>query len=263
MPETLLEAESVGKRFALRPHPLSPPRGWVEALRSVSLRIREGECVGLVGESGCGKSTLARILCGLDTADSGRVLFRGQLLSGLRGRARRDYRRSVQMVFQDPASSLNPLQRIGAAVAEPPAFHGLARGAELRAKTAELLTEVGLDPAWAGRLSRQLSGGQRQRVGIARALSLNPALLICDEPVSSLDLSVQAQILNLLLNLRAKRSMALLFISHNLVTVGAVADRIIVMKSGAVVEEGPNPGLFEQPRDPYTRRLVELAVRTV
>ena len=288
MADVILEAKAVSKRFALRSHPLAPPRGWVEALRAVDFSIREGECVGLVGESGCGKSTLARVLCGLAEPDSGGVLFRGQPLARLRGQARREYRRSVQMVFQDPAASLDPLQRIGAAVAEPLAVQGLAREkqgasynlravsaplagighwvprkAELGRRAAALLSEVGLDPAWAGRLPRTLSGGQRQRVGIARALALNPSLLICDEPVSSLDLSVQAQILGLLLELQRKRGMALLFISHNLVTVGAVAGRIVVMKSGAVVEEGPNPELFHKPREPYTRQLVELALKPV
>ena len=259
----LLEAQAVAKRYALRPHPLAPPCGWVEALRQVDLAIREGECVGLVGESGCGKSTLARILCGLAAPDTGRILFRGQSLSRLRGPGWREYRRSVQMVFQDPAASLDPLQRIGATVAEPLAAHRIARRADLRQKVSVLLSEVGLDPAWAVRFPSSLSGGQRQRVGIARALAPNPDLLICDEPVSSLDLSVQAQILNLLLELRTKRGMALLFISHNLVTVGAIADRIVVMKSGAVVEEGPNPGIFHEPREPYTRQLVKLALQTV
>ena len=263
MAELVLEAKAVSKRFALRSHPLAPPRGWVEALRRVDFAIQEGECVGLVGESGCGKSTLARILCGLAAPDAGILLFRGQPLARLRGQAWREYRRSVQMVFQDPAASLDPLQRIGAAVAEPLAVQGIARGAELGRRAEALLSEVGLDPAWAGRLPRTLSGGQRQRVGIARALALDPALLICDEPVSSLDLSVQAQILGLLLELQRKRGMALLFISHNLITVGAIAGRIVVMKSGAVVEEGANPELFHQPREPYTRQLVELALKPV
>ena len=259
----LLKAKNLTKGFPLREGFFSSPVGWVEAVRDVSLRVDPGECVALVGESGCGKSTLARLLCRLLLPSTGVVEFREKNIGELRGRSLLEFRRSVQMVFQDPMASLNPLMRVGQIVAEPAAIHRIARGRKLREKVWALLQEVGLDPAWEKRLPHQLSGGQRQRVGIARALALAPLLLICDEPVSSLDLSVQAQILRLLADLQRQRGLALFFISHNLATVSAVADRILVMKEGRIVEEGQNPHLFQSPSHPYTRQLVDLAQRTI
>ncbi len=263
MSEPLLEAENLSKRFPLRDRPLGRTGGWIEAVQQVSLTLRAGETVGLVGESGCGKSTLAHLLCWLLTPSSGLLRFQKQPLETLRGRSLLEFRRSVQMIFQDPMASLDPLMRIGSIVAEPLQIHRIVRGRELDQRVRSLLQEVGLDPAWAGRFPASLSGGQRQRVGIARALSLEPRILICDEPVSSLDLSVQAQILKLLSDLKAQRGLTLLFISHNLATVSAVADRILVMREGRIVEEGSNPDLFQNPQHPYTRLLVNLALQTI
>jgi len=261
--DILLEVENLSKRFPLRTGPFGPVQGWVQAVQDVSLTLKKGESVGLVGESGCGKSTLARLLCRLLKPTHGSIRYRGQSVEDLKAESLKAFRRSVQLIFQAPMASLNPLQRIGETVAEPLVIHRIARGEKLRERVRALFEEVGLDPAWEGRLPHTLSGGQRQRVGIARALSLNPELLICDEPVSSLDLSVQAQILKLLADLQTKRGLTLLFISHNLSTVSAIADRILVMRAGEIVEEALNPELFTSPRHPYSQTLVKLALQTI
>lgn len=260
--DPLLETIDLRKRFSLRSGAFTP-QGWLEAVRGVSIKIRAGESVCLVGESGCGKTTLARLLCRLDLPTHGFIRYRGENLQELRGKQLRRFRRSVQLIFQDPMASLNPLMRIGQIVAEPLIIHRLAQGKDLEERVGTLLGEVGLDPSLASRFPQSLSGGQRQRVGIARALSMNPELLICDEPVSSLDLSVQAQILKLLTDLQAKRGLSLFFISHNLAVVSALADRILVMREGQILEEGTNPELFRSPRNPYTQTLVNLAMKTI
>ena len=262
MSDLLLEAKDLAKRFPLRSGFFNAA-GWLEAVREVHLTIQAGESVGLVGESGCGKTTLAKILCRLEPPTRGSVRYRGEEIRTLRGQKLLRFRRKVQLIFQDPMSSLDPLMRIGQIVAEPLVIHRLAKGQHLLHRVHTLLAEVGLDPSWKNRFPHTLSGGQRQRVGIARALGLDPELLICDEPVSSLDLSVQSQILKLLTDLQAKRGLSLLFISHNLAVVSALADRILVMREGRIVEEGTNPHLFENPRDPYTRTLVNLALKTL
>ena len=261
--EVILEAKNLTKRYSLRSHPWSSTQSWVEAVKDIHLTLKTGECVGLVGESGCGKSTLARLLCGLIPPTAGTVLYQGRPLSQLRGESLRQFRRSVQIIFQDSTASLNPLMRIGQIIAEPLRIHHLANGERLRQRVSSLLGEVGIDPSWVNRFPSTLSGGQRQRVGIARALALSPKILVCDEPVSSLDLSVQAQILGLLADLQARRGVGLLFISHNLSVVGALADRILVMRAGQVIEEGTNPDLFRDPKQPYTRLLVDLAFQRV
>ena len=261
MSAPLLEARDLTKRFPFQSHPFASHSGSIEAVSHINLSLREGESVGLVGESGCGKSTLARLLVGLLRPTSGFCLYRGRPIDSLRHQEQRAFRRSVQLIFQDPMASLDPLMRIGQAVAEPILIHRLATGREAQEKVRTLFQEVGLDPTWVNRYPQSLSGGQRQRVGIARALSLHPKLLICDEAVSSLDLSVQAQILRLLIDLQARRRLALLFISHNLATVSAISDRVLVMRQGRIVEEGQNPRLFQAPQNPYTRALVNLALR--
>jgi oligopeptide/dipeptide ABC transporter ATP-binding protein len=235
--------------------------GPVRALSDVSFALARGESLALVGESGSGKSTLARALAGLVPVASGRVTQSGVELAGLGRRGWRGVRRRVQLVFQDPAASLDPRLRVGAIVAEPLAIHGLAAGAARAGRIAALLAQVGLDPALAWRYPHQLSGGQRQRVGLARALALEPELLLLDEPVSSLDVSVQAQILNLLLALRAERRLAYLLIAHQLGVVRQLAERVAVLFAGRIVEEAPTAALFDRPLHPYTRALLAAAPR--
>jgi len=218
--------------------------------------VAPGETLGLVGESGCGKSTVSNAVVGLLAPTRGSVRVLGTEMAGADRATKRELRARVQMVFQDPATSLNPRMSIGAAVGEPLLVRGLARGAALRERVAALLEEVGLRPEHAGRYPHQFSGGQRQRIVIARALALRPALLVCDEPVSALDVSVRAQILNLLVELQAKLGMASLFVSHDLAVVRHVCDRVAVMYLGRLVELAARDALFARPRHPYTRALL-------
>ncbi len=227
------------------------------ALDGVSFTMMAGEILGIVGESGCGKSTLARLVMALDRPTGGRVLLDGEPLSTLRPRALARRRRDLQMVFQDPYGSLDPRQTVGRIVAEP--LHllvpRLGRAGRVR-RVSEMLEAVGLGPEAASRYTHQFSGGQRQRIGIARALITAPKLVVADEPVSALDLSVQAQVLNLILDLNRDRGTAFLFISHNLGVVQAIADRVSVMYRGRIVETGPAASVFAAPRHPYTALLV-------
>lgn len=228
-------------------------RAAVRALDGVSLAVAPGETLGLVGESGCGKSTLGRIVAGLDAPTSGTVTFEGQPVRA--ARPDRTLRRRLQVVFQDPYSALDPRQTIGASIAEGLEIHRLLPRAGVPARVAALMAEVGLDPAQAGAFPHQCSGGQRQRVGIARALAVAPALLVLDEPVSALDVSVQAQVLNLLADLQAARGLAYLFIAHDLAVVRQLAHRIAVMYLGRIVEVGTAAEVTATPAHPYTRAL--------
>jgi peptide/nickel transport system ATP-binding protein len=244
----------VGQRVAeaLR---LAEPAPALRAVDAVSLAVYPGEVVGLVGESGCGKSTVARLACGLLDASAGRIEVGGQTL--LRSDAdRRRRARWVQMVFQDPMSSLNPRRTVADAVLDAPRALGLVRRADEADFLATSLKAVGLDADLARRHPHQLSGGQRQRVGIARALALSPQLIVCDEAVAALDVSIQAQVLNLFAELRAARGLAYLFISHDLGVVRYLADRVVVMYLGRVVEQGPAEAIFGAPQHPYTQALV-------
>jgi oligopeptide/dipeptide ABC transporter ATP-binding protein len=231
------------------------------AVADVSFGVNRGETLALVGESGAGKSTIARCVVRLEDPDAGRIRFDGGEIGGLRGRALRAFRRRVQIVFQDPHGSLNPRMRVGAAVREPLEVHGLARGAEADARVAALFAEVGLDPEYRARFPHELSGGQRQRVGIARALAVAPDLLVLDEPVSALDVSVQAQVLALLRELQTSRGLTYLFIAHDLAVVRQMADRIAVLYRGRIVEQAPAAALLSDPRHPYTRALLSAVPR--
>ncbi len=232
--------------------------GWnrAEVVREVDLQVDAGEIVALVGESGCGKSTLARTVVGLHRPFSGQVRFDGADVHSLRRKARRSYRRDVQMIFQDPFLSLSPRLPVGRAVAEPLEIHRIGSRASGRRRVAELLELVGLSGDFTDRLPRDLSGGQRQRVAIARVLAVEPRLLICDEPVTALDVSVQATVLNLLRDLTESLGLACLFIAHDLAVVCQLADRVAVMHLGRIVEQAPTTTLIGCPRHPYTQALL-------
>jgi oligopeptide/dipeptide ABC transporter ATP-binding protein len=228
----------------------------IRAVDGVDLRIEPGETLGLVGESGCGKSTLGNAVLGIVRPTGGTVVFQGTDLAGLDADGLRRARRHMQMIFQDPYASLNPRMRVGESVGEPLLVRGLLRGSALRARVGSLLELVGLDASHLDRYPHEFSGGQRQRVGIARALALEPKLVVCDEPVSALDVSVRSQILNLLVDLQRRLGIAYLFISHDLSVVRHVSDRVAVMYLGRIVERAARDTLFARPLHPYTEALM-------
>ncbi len=251
----LVEVRRLTKHF-VRGGGLLAPRSLVRAVDDVSFSIAEGETFGLVGESGSGKSTTGRCMLRLIEPTSGEVIFRGQNVLAFDRRRMRAARRDMQMVFQDPYSSLNPRMRAGAIVEEPLIIHRLGSQAERREKVAELFRLVGLDPALLERYPREFSGGQRQRIGLARALALNPSFVIADEPVSALDVSIQAQVVNLLMNLQTQLGLTYLFIAHDLRLVRHICNRVAVMYMGKIVELGVTERLFADPQHPYTKALL-------
>jgi peptide/nickel transport system ATP-binding protein len=255
MPEALLALDDLAVHYAVG----SSFKGGVKTLKavdSVTLDVKPGECLGLVGESGCGKSTLAFAIMGLVAPTRGRMMLDGEEISAARKLDRMKVARVVQMVFQDPYASLNPRQTVRRTLAQPLGIHGVSDKAEIEQRVADMMAKVGLRPDHADRYPHEFSGGQRQRIGIARALILKPKLVICDEPVSALDVSIRAQIINLLLELKDEMGLAYIMISHDLGVVEHVSDRVAVMYLGRIVEQGGWREIFEDPRHPYTRALI-------
>ena len=257
MSTPLLDIQNLSVHFPIRSGLLQRPTGVVKALDNVSLKIEKGSTLGLVGESGSGKTTMGRVIVRLIDPTSGSVSYQGEKISTLSGSSLRPYRKKIQMVFQDPYNSLNPRLRIGTILAEPLEIHFPQMSASDRSdRVSELLRLVGLDPAHARRFPHEFSGGQRQRIGIARALAVEPEFIICDEPVSALDVSVQAQIVNLLMDLQEKLDLTYLFIAHDLAVVEHVSDQIAVLEHGKLVEEGSSEQITTHPTHPYTQRLL-------
>jgi oligopeptide transport system ATP-binding protein len=257
MAAPLLKVEHLVVHFPVRQGILASRLGSiVSAVEDVSLEIMQGETLGLVGESGCGKSTVGRSILRLVNPTSGTVTFRGADVTRARRSRMRELRRDMQIVFQDPYASLNPRMTAGEIIGEPLVIHKVVGGNGRRDRVQDLLGVVGLSPEHANRYPHEFSGGQRQRIGIARALALNPALIICDEPVSALDVSIRAQILNLLEELQGQFGLTYLFVAHDLAVVRHIADRVAVMYLGKIMETGPSDPLYEQPNHPYTQALL-------
>ncbi|MBL8690201.1 MAG: dipeptide ABC transporter ATP-binding protein [Rhodospirillaceae bacterium] len=255
--DNLVEVENLVKHFPVRKGFLSSRvTGQVRAVDDISFTVARGETLGLVGESGCGKSTTGRLLIRLLDPTSGSIRLNGDDIAKIPDKELRSRRRDVQIIFQDPFSSLNPRKTVEGIISEPLIVHRIGTTAERKARVAELLKLVGMAPDYARRYPHEFSGGQRQRIGIARALALNPKFIVCDEPVSALDVSIQAQVINLMRDLQRELGLTYLFISHNLAVVRHIADRVAVMYLGKIVEMTDKNALYENPRHPYTKALL-------
>ena len=254
--DILLQVENLVKYFPIRSSGFFQKREYVRAVDNVSFTVRRGETFGIVGETGCGKSTLGRSIARLHDITSGRIVFDGHDISGISQRRMRPLRREVQMIFQDPMGSLNPRRRVGSIIGDPFAIHRTASGAERKRRVQELMERVGLNPEHYNRFPAEFSGGQRQRIGVARALAFQPKLIICDEPVSALDVSIQAQVINLLADLQAEFGLTYIFIAHDLSVVRHVSNNVGVMYLGKLTEIAPADELFTVPRHPYTGALL-------
>jgi oligopeptide/dipeptide ABC transporter ATP-binding protein len=255
--DVLLRIDNLVKHFPVRSGKLfHGTKDYVHAVEEVSLEVRRGETLGLVGETGCGKSTLARCAARLYPVTAGKIYFEGQDITDLSARRMRPLRRDIQMIFQDPYGSLNPRRRVGSIIGDPFAIHRTASGEDRKKKVQHLMELVGLNPEHFNRFPAEFSGGQRQRIGVARALAFNPKLIICDEPVSALDVSIQAQILNLLSDLQRELGLTYIFIAHDLSVVRHVSNRVAVMYLGKIAESAPAEEMWEHPRHPYTDALL-------
>jgi len=256
MADILVDIRGVRKHFPVKGSPLGGRKAVVKAVDGVDLAVYRGETLGLVGESGCGKTTLGRLVVRLESPTEGEILFEGESILGYGKEKLKAFRREVQMIFQDPYSSLNPRRSAGSTIGEPLLVHGVSSGRERDEEVARLMEKVGLTREQMGRYPHEFSGGQRQRIGIARALALRPKLIIADEPVSALDVSIQAQILNLLRSLQREFDLTYLFISHDLSVVEHMSDRVAVMYLGKIVELAPSADLYDRPLHPYTQVLI-------
>ncbi len=261
MTETILEVQHLKKHFPVgRSIPFLAPNSWVKAVDDISFSVEEGDTWGLVGESGCGKTTTGRLILLLEEPTAGTIIFRGRDVRSLRGKQLRDYRANFQAVFQDPYSSLNPRMRVGSIVAEPLVINGFGSAQEIDARVKWVFEQVGLAPSVASQYPHEFSGGQRQRLALARALALNPSVIILDEPVSSLDVSIRAQVMNLFKDLQESLGLTYLLIAHDLATVRYMTMKIAVMYLGKIVEQAETETLFESPLHPYTQALLSAAL---
>ena len=255
MSEVVFEIKNLKKHYEINMGLFSKPK-IVKALDGVSFNVKKGEILSIVGESGCGKSTTAKLMLKIEEPTSGDILFEGADVTKLTGNELREYRKKVQIIFQDPYSSLNPRWKVGQIIGEPLKLNTDMSNKEIKEKVLYLMEKVGMLPEWYERYPHQFSGGQRQRIGIARALALNPEVIVCDEPVSALDVSIQAQVLNLLLDLQEEFNLTYIFISHDLSVVEHISDRIVVMYFGEIVEYDTVDTIFDNPQHDYTKKLI-------
>ena len=255
MNKTVLKVDNLTKTFEIKGTKLFEKPKILKAVNDVSFEVIEGETLGVIGESGCGKTTLGKCIIQLHNPSSGEILYNDKKINGLKQSELKNIRKDIQIIFQDPYSSLDPRKTVGAIIEEPMIIHKIGTPAERKHKVIELLKEVGLDTFHVNRYPHEFSGGQRQRINVARALALNPKVIVCDEPVSALDVSVQAQVLNLFKNLQKKFNLTYIFISHDLSVVKYISDRIAIMYLGKIIELGDSKNIYKDPKHPYTKAL--------